>query len=97
MKKEYFKINNIPAILWGEKSKKLFIAVHGNLSHKEDTVIELLADEAIGKGYQVLSFDLPEHGDRKGEDTLCKVQHCVHDLIEIGKYAEEHWNELSLF
>ncbi|MGV8111239.1 alpha/beta hydrolase [Methanospirillum sp.] len=97
MTKNTIKINNIPALLWGEKSNKLFIAVHGNLSHKEDTVIELLANEAIKKGYQVLSFDLPEHGDRKGEETPCKVQHCVHDLIEIGKYAEEHWDQVSLF
>ena len=97
MTKNTIKINNIPALLWGEKSNKLFIAVHGNLSHKEDTVIELLANEAIKKGYQVLSFDLPEHGDRKGEETPCKVQHCVHDLIEIGKYAQEHWDQVSLF
>lgn len=97
MIKHTIKINNIPALLWGEKSNKLFIAVHGNLSHKEDTVIELLANEAIKKGYQVLSFDLPEHGDRKGEETPCKVQHCVHDLKEIGKYAQEHWDQVSLF
>jgi len=97
MIKNTIKINNIPALLWGEKSNKLFIAVHGNLSHKEDTVIELLANEAIKKGYQVLSFDLPEHGDRKGEETPCKVQHCVHDLKEIGKYAQEHWDQVSLF
>jgi len=97
MTKNTIKINNIPALLWGEKSNKLFIAVHGNLSHKEDTVIELLANEAIKKGYQVLSFDLPEHGDRKGEETPCKVQHCVHDLKEIGKYAQEHWDQVSLF
>ncbi|QXO94613.1 alpha/beta hydrolase [Methanospirillum purgamenti] len=97
MTKNTIKINNIPALLWGEKSNKLFIAVHGNLSHKEDTVIELLANEAIKKGYQVLSFDLPEHGDRKGEEIPCKVQHCVHDLKEIGKYAQEHWDQVSLF
>ncbi len=97
MTKNTIKINNIPALLWGEKSNELFIAVHGNLSHKEDTVIELLVDEAIGKGYQVLSFDLPEHGDRKGEETPCKVQHCVHELMEIVQYAQRNWDELSLF
>lgn len=43
MFKEKFKINNIPAVLWGEKSEKVFIAVHGNMSNKEDTVIEILA------------------------------------------------------
>ena len=51
MIKYKFKINNIPAVLWGEKSEKLFIAVHGNMSNKEDTVIEILAEEAVKKGY----------------------------------------------
>lgn len=45
--------------------KKIFIAVHGNMSNKEDAVIQILAEEADRKGYQVLSFDLPEHGERK--------------------------------
>lgn len=25
------------------------------------------------------------------------MQHCVHDLKEIGKYAQEHWDQVSLF
>jgi uncharacterized protein len=92
-----FTIGNIPVILWGEKSKKLLVAVHGNLSHKEDVIIQLLADEACKKGYQVLSFDLPEHGERKDDSTPCKVQFCVKDLAEIMNYSTEYWNELSLF
>ncbi len=65
MKIEKIKINNIPSIIWGEKSWKVFIAVHGNMSNKEDDVIKILAEEVTSKGYQVLSFDLPEHGERK--------------------------------
>lgn len=65
MLKDNFKISNIPAVLWGAKSEKIFIAVHGNMSNKEDAVIQILAEEANQKGYQVLSFDLPEHGERK--------------------------------
>ncbi|KEI04047.1 alpha/beta hydrolase [Clostridium botulinum] len=97
MFKYKFKISNIPAVLWGEKSEKLFVAVHGNMSNKEDTVIEILAKEAIKKGYQVLSFDLPEHGERKSDNTPCKVQFCVSDLSIIMNYAKEGWNEVSLF
>lgn len=97
MMKVNIKINNIPAIVWGETSNNLYIAVHGNLSHKEDTVIELLAQEATAKGYQVLSFDLPEHGERKDDITPCKVQNCVHDLIEIVKYSKTRWREINLF
>lgn len=97
MFKNKFKIGNIPAILWGEKSEKLFIAVHGNMSSKEDTVIQLLAEEAVKKGYQVLSFDLPEHGERKDDNIPCKVQFCVNDLKAVMKYAKENWKRISLF
>lgn len=65
MKKEFFKINNIPAVLWGETSEKIIISVHGNMSHKEDIPIEILAEIGNQKNYQILSFDLPEHGERK--------------------------------
>lgn len=97
MIKNKFKIGNIPAILWGEKSEKLFIAVHGNMSSKEDTVIQLFAEEAVKEKYQVLSFDLPEHGDRKGDNPPCKVQFCVNDLKAVMEYAKENWTRISLF
>lgn len=97
MFKDKFKIGNIPTVLWGEKSEKLFIAVHRNMSNKEDIVIEILAEEALKKGYQVLSFDLPEHGERKNDSTPCKPQFCVSDLSVIMNYGKEHWKEISLF
>ena len=84
MKKEKIKINTIPSIIWGEKSDKIFIAIHGNMSNKEDDVIRLLAENITTKGYQVLSFDLPEHGERKSDENyLCKVQNCINDLKQV--------------
>ena len=97
MIQEHVTIETIPAILWGEQSDHLFIAVHGNVSHKEDTVIHLLADEAMHKGYQVLSFDLPDHGERRGDGTPCKVQICVSDLKMIMQYATSRWKDIRLF
>lgn len=90
-------INGIPAVLWGNPSDKLFIAVHGDQSHKEDAVIAILAEEAEKKGYQVLSFDLPEHGDRKEESRQCDPQNAVEDLAEILAYARTHFSYISLF
>lgn len=90
-------IEGIPAILWGEPADKLFIAVHGNMSSKDDDVIVIFAEEAIDKGYQVLSFDLPEHGERKGEDYACKVQNCVSDLTAIMGYAQTISSNLNVF
>lgn len=98
LKAEKIKINGIPSMLWGEKSNKIFIAVHGNMSNKEDEVIKILAQKVISKGYQLLSFDLPEHGERKEDKTyLCKVQNCVRDLSDIMGYAKEKYDEINLW
>jgi alpha-beta hydrolase superfamily lysophospholipase len=81
MEKKHFYISNrktrIPAMLWGKQSENLLIAVHGNLSNKEDTVISMLAQKTIAKGYQVLSFDLPMHGERLDEKYACVPENCV--------------------
>ncbi len=97
MNKQNLPIQNIPAIIWGEKASKMFVAVHGNMSNKSDTPIAILAEEAVSLGYQVLSFDLPQHGDRKHEQTLCKVQNCVYELSTIMDFAKMHSPEVSLF
>ncbi len=97
MNTKRFKINNIPSILWGDASDHLFIAIHGNESNKEDDVITVFAENATKHGYQVLSFDLPEHGERKDEPYLCKVQNCVKDLECIMAYAKSFYNHISLF
>lgn len=98
MKTERINIDGIPSIIWGEKSSKFFIAVHGNMSNKEDEVIKILAEKVIGKGYQLLSFDLPEHGERKNDTTyLCKVQNCVKDLKQIIEYAKLNYSEINLW
>ena len=97
MKKERIKINNIPTIIWGEKSPKVYIAIHGNMSNKEDKVIKILAEKVINKGYQVLSFDLPEHGERKKDNNyLCKVQNCINDLEQVIEYAKLNYEEINI-
>lgn len=98
MQIERIKINNIPSIIWGEKSSKVYIAVHGNMSSKDDEVIKILAENVVQKGYQLLSFDLPEHGDRKQDTSyLCKVQNCVNDLEQIIEYAKANYTEINLW
>lgn len=97
MRMNKYDIEGIPSVEWGEKQDRVFIAVHGNMSHKEDTVIQILAQVAVEKGYQVLSFDLPQHGDRKEKEPLCKVQYCVKDLQAIMRYAKQNWRTVRLF
>jgi uncharacterized protein len=50
-----------------------------------------------GKGHQTISFDLPEHGDRKSQAAKCTVQNAVEDLSLIANLANQQWTSLSLF
>ena len=95
MKKEVLKIENIPAIIWGEKSDNLYIFVHGKMSSKEEA--RGFADIAERKGFQTLSFDLPEHGERKDKKYPCMVWNSVYDLGVIGNYTQRNWSSINLY
>ncbi len=95
MTKQELTIKGIPSILWGDKSDKIYIYVHGKMSCKEEA--QDFAAIASEKGYQVLSFDLPEHGARKNESYACDVWNGVHDLCLIGEFVKQNWGEVNLF
>ena len=88
-------INGIPAIVWGEESSKLWLCVHGKMSSKD--AFEEFAAIAEKKGFQTLSFDLPEHGDRKGEADRCDIWNGMRDLKTVAAYAFANWSEVSLY
>jgi uncharacterized protein len=97
METKSITIDGIPALLWGGDSPEVFIAVHGRMSSKTDIPIAMLAEEAVPLGYQVLSFDLPEHGDRTDDPTLCKIQPCVSDLKKVFAYASARASSIRLW
>lgn len=88
-------IHGIPAIIWGGRSDRVYLVVHGKASCKEDA--ERFAAIAVDKGYQVISFDLPEHGERTAQDRACSVQNGVQDLGVVMDYVSRNWNSVSLF
>ncbi|MBU0936013.1 MAG: alpha/beta hydrolase [Spirochaetes bacterium] len=89
------EIKGIPAIIWGSNSAKIYIYVHGKMSNKESA--ERFAETAIQKGYQVISFDLPEHGERADINYKCNVWNGVNDLKVIEEYVQKRWSEIYLF
>jgi len=94
VKKELFSIGGIPAILWGDESDKIYIFVHGKMSRKE--YAEQFAQIAESKGYQTLSFDLPEHGERM-DNSRCDVWNGMRDLNIIADYVFAKWKHVFLF
>lgn len=87
-------LGDIPAILWGEDSNRVYVHVHGKMSRKE--YAESFAAIAETKGYQTLSFDLPEHGERT-DSKRCDVWDGVSDLRTISDYAFANWERVSLY
>lgn len=94
MKTQKFMLDDIPSILWGEDSNKVYVHVHGKMSRKE--YAESFAAIAETKGYQTLSFDLPEHGERT-DSKRCDVWDGVSDLKTISDYAFANWERVSLY
>lgn len=88
-------IQGIPAIIWGRPSDKVWLCVHGKMSSKETFAdLSAIAEE---KGCQTISFDLPQHGDRKNETARCDIWNGIRDLQIVGDYVFRRWTEVSLY
>lgn len=95
MKTERISINGIPAVIWGEKSDRVYLCVHGKMSSKE--AAEYVALEAKEKGYMTISFDLPQHGERVGEDRRCDIWNGIRDLNTVADFVFANWDKVSLY
>ena len=97
MEVQKLKIGSIPAILWGKDSDKIVVAVHGSHSSKIDDCTWVFAEEAAKRGWQTLSFDLPQHGERVYETGPCMVDACVEELHAVMAFARERAEMVSVF
>lgn len=93
--KKKIRIDGIPAIVLGGPSKKVYLYVHGQNGDKEEAY--RIAEIMCRYGYQVLSVDLPEHGERMNEIDSFDPWHIVPELNTVMQFAKEHWNRISLF
>ncbi len=91
------RIDTIPAILWGGAGDKIIIAAHGSHSSKIDDCMWVLAEEAVKKGYQVLTFDFPQHGERVYETERLMPNECVRELEAMYSYAKNCAKSVSVF
>ena len=88
-------ISGIPALLWGAPSEKVYLFVHGKMSCKESA--GAFAEIAAERGWQTLSFDLPDHGERQHRGEVCDVFSGVGDLTAVADYAFSLWEIVALY
>ncbi len=95
MEKEFIQICGIPAIIWGVTSSKAYLYVHGKGGDKEEA--ELFASIVCQRGWQVVSIDLPEHGERKLELNSFDPWHCTKELTSVLSYIKSRWTHIALY
>lgn len=92
---KHWNIEHIPAMIWGKPSSKGYLYVHGQGGAKEEA--EFFARVANRHGWQVLSIDLPEHGERKGGQDCFNPWTVVPELLSVMEYMKQHWTQVALF
>ena len=95
MKEERCIIQGMPAILYGDSSEKLFLYIHGKMGSKEEAAH--LAEIVYPMGYQVLSIDLPGHGERTGEMERFVPWEVVPELQAVYANTQKRWKKISLY
>ena len=95
IKEIHFSIHGIPAVLYGDSSEKLFLYIHGKMGCKEEAA--RFAEIVCPKGYQVLSMDLPGHGERADEMERFVPWEVVPELRAVCGFAWQRWEKISLY
>ena len=94
MEKLQFKIENTPAVIYGEASDKVYLFIHGKMGYKEEA--EAFSEIVCPMGYQVLGIDLPGHGERKNETDSFVPWKIVPELETVLSYAAVNWRNISV-
>lgn len=89
MKTVPFTIAHIPAVLYGENANRIWLFVHGKHGRKEEA--ESFAETVCSNGWQVLSIDMPEHGQRQGNPEKLAPWTVVPELQTVMAYARKNW------
>lgn len=88
-------IDKIPALLWGNPSQKVFIYIHGQGGNKEEA--EFFSKIVCKYGWQVISIDLPEHGERTAEKDSFNPWNILPELEIFITFVKNKWSEISLY
>lgn len=94
MRKERIFIGSIPAVVYGDRSDRAYLFVHGQSGCKEEG--EAFAEIACPAGYQVLAADLPEHGERRGEAPRLCPWTAVPELRAVYALMRSRWSRIGL-
>ena len=95
MKKHKMNITGIPAILYGRRSRWVYLYIHGKNGCKEEA--ERFAHTACAAGWQVLAIDLPEHGVRKNDPEKLLPWVAVPEIQTVYARMQPVWKHIRIY
>ena len=95
MKKQTMTLAGIPAILYGSRSRNVYLYLHGKNGCKEEA--ERFAHTACAAGWQVLAIDLPEHGARKNSPEQHLPWVAVPEIEAVYARMKPVWAHIRLY
>ena len=85
----------LPALVLGAPSERVFFYVHGKMGSKEEALD--FAEVADAHGWQVVSIDLPEHGERKGLPEPFTPVQIIPELQAVYQTLRGRWKTVGLY
>ncbi len=95
MKKYPMILAGIPAILYGERSRWVYLYIHGRHGCKGEA--ERFAHTACEAGWQVLAIDLPEHGARQNSPEKLLPWIAVPEIQAVYARMQPVWAHIRLY
>ena len=95
MKKQNLTVAGAPAILYGSRSRRVYLYVHGKNGCKEEA--ERFANIACARGWQVLAIDLPEHGARRNSPEKLVPWVVIPELQAVYARMQPVWPHIRLY
>jgi len=92
---EELLLDGIPALRWGEPGGRAVIGVHGQFSNKHDPVMARCGDVIASWGAQLITFDLPAHGDRQDDKAFTPMD-ASPEVRAFARLARSQSTEVSL-
>jgi putative alpha/beta hydrolase len=80
---------------WGEPGGRAVIGVHGQFSNKHDPVMARCGDVIASWGDQLITFDLPAHGDRQDDKAFTPMD-ASPEVRAFARLARSQSTEVSL-
>lgn len=97
MVKDFVIENKVNARLFecNGEIKNVLIAIHGFTGSKKSSSNNVLGKTLCNEGFEVITFDLPRHGDNSKEEPI-RYDECIETIRVVDKYVKEMYKNKKI-